>query len=93
MNYQITEQWQSLSTIMGEDYSATAEYRIHNNIESPNHLLISEESGVTANDKGRIIPTLSEIYNAKGLDLMLRGELAKGHSANELDIEISVVTE
>lgn len=66
-NYTITNQYQSLSELMGDDYDATKKYRIHNNIRVGS--LVYSESG---DDKGAIVKFTDEIYNDVGIDLYLK---------------------
>lgn len=66
-NYTVTNEFQSLSTIMGDDYDATKKYRIHNNIQV-GHLVYSE----TGTDKGASVEFTDEIYNDAGIDLYLK---------------------
>ena len=63
MNYEITNEWQTLSEIMGGDYDNSKMYRIHNNIEKPAKLCMTDE--INSSDVlGRKYPEYCEIYIA-----------------------------
>lgn len=66
-NYTITNQYQSLSTIMGDDYDATKKYRIHNNIKIGELIYALDNT-----DEGAQIQFADEIYNDVGVDLYLK---------------------
>ena len=72
MNYRITNEWQTLETIMGEDYDSTKQYRIHNNVEYPGKLCLTEEENPNSTIIGRIYPVYSEIYTEAGNNPSLR---------------------
>ena len=62
MNYDITRQWQELAVIMGENYDNSKTYRIHNNIENPAKLCMTEQTNPSNNDIGRKYPEFCDIY-------------------------------
>lgn len=62
MNYEITGEWQTLSKIMGENYDNSKMYRIHNNVEKPAKLCLTDETN--SNVLGRKYPEYCEIYVA-----------------------------
>lgn len=72
MNYEITKEWQSLSAIMGNDYNAETQYRLHNNVELPAKLCLTEEETPTNDTIGRIYPAYSDIYLDAGLNPKIR---------------------
>jgi hypothetical protein len=71
-NYVLTDEWQSLSQIMGEDYDSMKQYRIHNNCELPSKLSLTEEQNVSNSTIGKIYPAYSEIYVQQGLNPSLK---------------------
>ena len=66
-NYNLTNEYQSLSALMGTDYDATKIYRIHNNISIGN-LIYS----LNNTDKGAKANFTDEIINDAGIDLYLK---------------------
>ena len=69
MNYSVTNEWQSLSEIMGSDYNPDAVLRIHNNVSGVCNLAWAMEN--TA-EVGALLPSGCDLYNDKGLDIYLR---------------------
>ena len=89
-NYTISTQWQSLSTIMGNNYDNTKQYRIHNNVELPAKLCITDDETPTADIIGRIYPAYCDIY----VDASLNSKIRVGQSINSqfgYNIEITEV--
>jgi hypothetical protein len=88
-NYTITNEWQSLSTILGEAYDATKQYRIHNNISYPGKLCLTEEETVTNQTIGRVYPELCEIYTPAGNNPYLRviHSLVTGYNVEISEVE------
>jgi hypothetical protein len=72
MNYTITNEWQSLQTIMGDDYDAEKQYRLHNNVEQPSKLAMTEVENPTSDTIGRIYPAYCDIYVDAGLNPKVR---------------------
>ena len=72
MNYTITNQWQTLSTIMDEDYNAEKKYRLHNNVELPSKFAMTEVENPTNETIGRIYPAYCDIYIDAGLNPKVR---------------------
>lgn len=70
-NYIITTEWKKLSEILGENYDNTKQYRLHNNVEWPAKLCLSEGS-TNIETYGRIYPAYSEIYIDEGCDPSLK---------------------
>ena len=66
MNYTITTQWKSLSQIMGNDYDNTKQYRVHDNVELPAILCMSEDA--QPEGEGRKLPEFAEVYIEAGLN-------------------------
>lgn len=66
-NYNLTNEYQSLSELMGADYDATKVYRIHNNIQVGNLIY-----AVNKNDKGAVANFTDEIINDAGVNLYLK---------------------
>lgn len=92
MNYTITNEWQTLQTIMDTDYDATKEYRLHNNCELPGKLCLTEEASPTSNTIGRIYPAYCDIYIEAGLNPKLR--VISGLGVNfAYNVEISEISE
>ena len=77
-NYAISTQWQSLSEIMGEDYDDKKQYRIHNNVELPAKLALTEDEEPTADTIGSLYPQYCDIYTEAGNDVKLRVTAALG---------------
>lgn len=71
-NYTVTKQWQDLSTIMGSDYDADAQYRVHNNVELPAKLCLTEVETPNNDTIGRIYPAYCDIYIDTGLNPKIR---------------------
>ena len=71
-NYNITKEWISLSSILGEAYDDKKQYRVHNNIELPAKLCLTEDENPTSDTIGRIYPAYCDIYIEAGLDSKLR---------------------
>ena len=91
-NYYLTNQWQSLSQLLGEDYDSTKQYRVHNNCELPGKLCLTEKLSPTDSDIGRIYPAYCEIYIDAGLNPSLR--VVSGLGVNfGYNVEVSEVTE
>lgn len=72
MNYTITKEWQTLSDIMGNDYDANTQYRLHNNVELPAELCLTEDENPTNDTIGRIYPAYCDIYIDTGLNPKIR---------------------
>ena len=91
-NYTLTNTWQSLSTLLGNDYDETKQYRVHNNCELPSKLCLTEEETPTSETIGRIYPAYAEIYVEAGLNPSLR--VVSGLGVNfGYNVEISEVAE
>ena len=90
MNYEITEQWQELSSIMGENYDNSKIYRIHSNVASPSKLCITEVENPTSSINGRIYPEYSDIYIDSGSNPKVKVKYAY-NSQMGYDIEITEV--
>lgn len=73
MNYNLTNEWQPLSEIMGSDYSATVQYRININLGSPLCVAFSEDNtspvGAKTNLGGTILVDVGEDIYLKVLTL------------------------
>lgn len=69
MNYSVTNEWQSLSEIMGSDYSSSKKYRIHNNVNGVCNLAWAMESTATT---GALLPSGTVLYNDANTDIYLR---------------------
>ena len=91
-NYTLTNEWQSLSTLLDTDYDATKQYRIHNNCEQPSKLCLTEDASPTAATIGRVYPAYCEIYAEAGLNPSLR--VVSGLGVNQgYNVEITEVME
>ena len=93
MNYTITNEWQSLSTIMGTDYDADAQYRVHNNVEKPAKLCITEVENPTNDITGKIYPEYCDIYLDKSLNSTTKIRHTFGAGSYVYDVEITKVEE
>ena len=80
-NYHLTNEWQSLSQLLGEDYDSTKKYRIHSNIRIG--LLVYS---ININDRGAFINFSDEIYNDVGIDLYLKTTETTDYTDNDVYI-------
>lgn len=92
MNYEITKEWKTLSAIIGNSYSNSVKYRIHNNVENPSKLCMTEVENPTDTTIGRKFPELCEIYIDSGCNPKLR-VLTKLSQETGFNVEITEVNE
>lgn len=65
----LTNQWQSLSTLLGNDYDNTKKYRIHSNLNVAGFVCFARDNTLKT---GRKIKFGDEIYNDAGINLYLK---------------------
>lgn len=65
----LTNQWQQLSTLLGEDYDNTKKYRIHSNVKSSGYVAYANTNTLTV---GNEIGFADEIVNKEGVNIYLK---------------------
>lgn len=69
MNFNVTNEWQSLSEIMGSDYAVNQKYRVHNNVDGMYMLTYAESN---TDSLGAKLPPYADIYVDAGNDLYFK---------------------
>lgn len=65
----LTNQWQSLSTLLGNDYDNSKQFKIHSNVNETGFVCFAETNTLTVGNK---IGFSDEILNKKGVNLYLK---------------------
>ena len=65
----LTNEWQSLSTLLGNDYDNTKKYRIHSNLNCTGFVCFTANNTLKTGSK---IKFGDEIYNDAGINLYLK---------------------
>jgi len=65
----LTNEWQSISTLLGNDYDNTKQYRIHSNLNVTGYVCFAGDNTLKTGSK---IKFGDEIYNDAGINLYLK---------------------
>lgn len=80
MNYKVTQNWQQLSDLMGEDYDSSKQYRVHSNYSVfSGKLCYTTESEPLQTEDRSIAQDYSDIYFDAGANPYLKVNAIGGY--------------